>query len=119
MPKKRVEDLLRPVGDDPDADYIRERLRRRVELERGITMRRRQVETILRCLDKASSLARIKELHDETLAETAAPTWSLEANCKPMLKTGPAASRIRKELSCLHRGRNGKRCLLGPEPKVT
>jgi hypothetical protein len=83
MPKKRAEDLLGPIGEDPGADYIRARLKRRVELERGITMRRRQVEALLRCLDKAATLGRIRGLHDEVLAETASPTWGLEV--EPLL----------------------------------
>ncbi len=78
MAKKRREDFLAPVGDDPGADYIRRRLKRRVELEIGITMTRRAVDTLLRCLDKAASYARISELHGEVLAETSGAVWALE-----------------------------------------
>lgn len=77
MAKKRVEDLLAPRRDHPGADYIRARLKRRVGLELGITMRSRQVEIFLRCLDEAATLNRIMELHDEVLAETSSPVWGL------------------------------------------
>lgn len=78
MPKKRIDDLLAPVGDDPRVDYIRTRLRKRVQLELGITMRRREWETLLRCLDKVTTPSRITELHNEMLARTSDPTWGLE-----------------------------------------
>jgi hypothetical protein len=47
------------------------------------------------------------------------PIPVIEATCKPIRKAGPAANRIRKELACMRRGGDGKRCLLGPEPKIT
>lgn len=78
MPKKPIADLLAPRGDDPGADYIRRRLKRRVELERGITMRPNQVKEILRCLDDRATHERIRGLHDEVMAETSGPVWGLE-----------------------------------------
>ncbi len=83
MARKRKEDLLAPVGDDPGADYVRGRLRKRVELEVGITMTRRAVDDLLRCLDKAASYDRLNGLHGELLAETAASVWALEV--EPLL----------------------------------
>jgi hypothetical protein len=78
MPKKPIADLLAPRGDDPGADYIRRRLKRRLELERGITLRPRQLEEILRCLDEQATHENILKLHDEVLAETSGPVWGLE-----------------------------------------
>ena len=71
-------EYLKSRGDDPGADYIRTRLRRRVELERGITMRSAAVQKLLRCLDKSSTLERIQDLHDQTLRDTSGATWGLE-----------------------------------------
>ena len=78
MPPKKIEDLLGPLWEDEGADYIRRRLRRRVELERGITMRKAQMTKLLRCLDKTASLSRIQALHSEVLAEISGPVWSME-----------------------------------------
>lgn len=75
--RKKRDDLLGPIGDD-GADYIRGRLKKRVSLEIGITMRRAEVDRILRCLDAKATLARIKELHDQVLEETSGPVWGLE-----------------------------------------
>ena len=76
MPKKD-EDLLGPIGH-PGADYIRSRLKRRVLMELGITMRTNAIRTLLTCLDAKASLSRIETLHDEVLAETGSPVWLLE-----------------------------------------
>lgn len=76
MPKKD-EDLLGPIGH-PQADYIRERLRKRVLMEVGITMRKNAVRTLLRCLGDKASLSRIEKLHSQVLAETSSPVWQLE-----------------------------------------
>ncbi len=65
------------MGDE-GVDYIRYRLRRRVELERGITMRKAQVTKLLRCLDKAASFPHIRGLHEEVFAEVSGPVWGLE-----------------------------------------
>lgn len=78
MPPKKLDDLLGPLKEDAGADYLRSRLRRRVELERGITMRKAQVTKLLRCLDKTASMERIQTLHSEVLAEISGPVWSLE-----------------------------------------
>ncbi len=78
MPPKKIDDLLGPLWEDEGADYIRRRLRRRVELERGITMRKAQMTKLLRCLDKTASLSRIQALHSEVLAEVSGPVWGLE-----------------------------------------
>lgn len=78
MAKKPVSDLLGPRGDDQGADHVRQRLRKRVELERGITMPGRQVDFMLRCLDTAATYERIKTVNEEVKQEIAAPLWSLE-----------------------------------------
>ncbi len=78
MPAKRTEDLLGPIGKDSGVDYIRQRLRKRVELERGITMRSQAVLMLMRCLDKAASYTRIAGIHAEILAEINGPVWGLE-----------------------------------------
>ena len=83
MPPKKIDDLLGPLMEDEDVDYIRRRLRRRVELERGITMRKAEITKLLRCLDKAASLPRIRGLHEEVFAEVSGPVWSLEV--EPLL----------------------------------
>lgn len=75
MPKD--EDLLGPIGHS-EVDYIRGRLRKRVLMEYGITMRKAKIRTLLTCLDKKASFARITALHDEVLAETVSPVWQLE-----------------------------------------
>lgn len=89
VPKKRIDDLLAPVGDDPGADYIRTRLLKRIQLELGITMRRREWETLLRCLDKVTTLGRITELHNESLARISDPTWGLEVEALLVEVHGP------------------------------
>lgn len=78
MAKKPLKDILGPRRDDSGADYIRRRLRRRLELELGVTMKRREWEKVVRCLDRAATLARIGDLHAEVLAETMMPSWALE-----------------------------------------
>ncbi len=78
MPPKKLDDLLGPLMEDEGADYIRRRLRGRIDLERGITMKRAQITKLLRCLDKAASLERIQTLHSEVLAEISGPVWSME-----------------------------------------
>lgn len=77
MARKKREDLLGPIGT-PEVDYIRGRLRRRILLELGITMKTAQVDEILRCLDKKASFQRVTELLDQTYAEISMPVWSLE-----------------------------------------
>lgn len=42
----------------------------------------------------------------------------VEGKCQPMLKKGPAARRIRKELACIERGKRTSVCLTEPEPKL-
>lgn len=78
MPPKRTEDLLGPTGKDQGVDYIRQRLRKRVELERGITMRSNAVLMLMRCLDKAATYKRIAGIHADILAEINGPVWGLE-----------------------------------------
>lgn len=71
------EDLLGPTGND-GVDYLRRRLKRRVEMERGITMRSREVDKLLRCLDEKADFIRMESLRDEAFAEVGAPLWRLE-----------------------------------------
>ena len=71
-------DYLLPRHADPGADYIRARLRRRVELERGITMTGKSLTKLLQCLEKSASLDRIGALHDQAIHETSQATWGLE-----------------------------------------
>lgn len=71
------EDLLGPTGND-GVDYLRRRLKRRVEMERGITMRSREVDKLLRCLDKKADFIRMEALRDEAFGEVGAPLWRLE-----------------------------------------
>lgn len=71
-------EYLAERGDDRGADYIRARLKRRVELERGITMTGSAMTKLLRCLEKSTSLERIRELHDQALEATTDATWGLE-----------------------------------------
>lgn len=47
-------------------------------MELGITMRKAEIRTLLTCLDKKTSLDRIRELHDEVVAETISTVWRLE-----------------------------------------
>lgn len=77
MARKKADDLLGPIGDE-GADYIRGRLRARLLLELGITMRRPEVLKFLKCLDEKATLPRIKALHDEVLAETSSAVWGFE-----------------------------------------
>jgi len=77
MARKKREDLLGPVGN-PGTDYIRGRLRRRILLELGITMKVSQVDDLLRCLDKKVSFQRVTELFDQVQAEISGPVWFLE-----------------------------------------
>lgn len=60
-------------------------------MELGITMRKAQIRKLLTCLDEKASLARIRELHDEVLAETMAPVWNLEM--EPLLTEAHGAWR--------------------------
>lgn len=66
-----------PIGN-PDADYIRGRLKKRVMMELGITMTRREMSPLIQCLDKTATFANIFNLHEEALVETQDPTWQLE-----------------------------------------
>jgi hypothetical protein len=77
MARKKAEDLLGPIGDE-GADYIRGRLKKRVLLELGITMRRKEVDLHLRCLDEKASYKRIRALFEQALAEISSPVWNLE-----------------------------------------
>jgi hypothetical protein len=77
MARKKAEDLLGPIGDE-GADYIRGRLKKRVLLELGITMRRKEVERLLRCLDEKANYKRIRELFGQAAAEISSPVWNLE-----------------------------------------
>ena len=40
------------------------------------------------------------------------PNYGKDVRCRPMLKSGPAASRIRRKLSCLRRGGTNSSCRL-------
>lgn len=74
---RKKEDLLGPIGND-GVDYIRRRLKRRVELERGITMRSREIDKLLRCLDEKADFSHVEGLRDEAFVEVGAPMWRLE-----------------------------------------
>lgn len=76
MPKKD-EDLLGPIGQ-PEADYIRARLKKRILMELGITMNSATIRTLLRCLDEKATIGRVEQLHDEVLMETSSLVWKLE-----------------------------------------
>ena len=89
------------MWEDEGVDYIRRRLRNRVELEVGITMTRRAVDTLLRCLDKAASYDRLSELHVEILAETAGTVWALEV--EPLLSEMHGAWRYEGRPEALER----------------
>lgn len=73
----RDEEFLAPIGH-AGVDYIRSRLRRRVMMELGITMRRRALRRVLTCLDKKATIDRIRELRDEAWWQTNEPVWALE-----------------------------------------
>lgn len=78
MPKKPEKELLEPLGGDPEVDYIRSRLKRRVAMELGITMRRQAWMKLMHCLDNRASLVRISELHKQIKGEIDGPVWGLE-----------------------------------------
>ncbi len=73
---------LYPRDDNPWADHIRSRLRNRVALERGITMRAAAHTKLLECLDEAATADRIAELHAEAIQETLDATWGFEIEAR-------------------------------------